>query len=104
MVDFLIPVVILVVMSLLTERTDPVRVGKFYARLKTPVGATPEEDERAVEDSYANPTRYDHQKLWPKSDWEFTKWDKVDTLGFLTCCGLVGVVLVVFKAAVTIGG
>ncbi|MEY2879565.1 MAG: hypothetical protein RLZZ15_1945, partial [Verrucomicrobiota bacterium] len=103
LVDFFIPVVIVVALSLLTTRTDPVRLGRFYARLKTPVGATPEEDERALEASYANPTRFDHVKLWPKSDWEFTKWDKVDAVGFAVCCGLVVLVLVVFKAVVSVG-
>jgi len=56
-----------------------------------------------VELSYANPTRFDHRKLFPSSNWEFTKWDKRDTIGFLCCCALVGVVLLVFKAVVTIG-
>ena len=44
------------------------------------------------------------RKLWPKSNWELTKWDRQDTLGFLGCCGLVGFILVFFKAVLTIGG
>ncbi|MBI5767208.1 MAG: sodium:solute symporter family protein [Verrucomicrobia bacterium] len=104
LVDFLLPVVILIAMSLLTQPTDPVRVARFYARIKTPVAATLDEDAKAVEASYADPTRYDHLKLWPDSNWEFTKWDKVDAIGFACCCGLVVVVLLVFKAVVTIGG
>ncbi len=103
LVDFLLPVIILVAVSLLTRPTEPARLARFYVRMKTPVAATLEEDALAVEASYANPTRYDHLKLWPKSNWEFTKWDKVDAVGFICCCALVGVVLVVFKAVVTIG-
>jgi hypothetical protein len=103
MVDFLLPVIVVVVMSLLTRPTDPVRVARLYARMKTPVAPTPEEDAMAVEASYANPTRYDHLKLFPNSNWEFTKWDKVDAIGFLVCCALVGVVLLVFKGVLVVG-
>jgi hypothetical protein len=71
--------------------------------MKTPVAATLEEDAREVEVSYANPTRFDHLKLWPNSNWEFTKWDRVDAIGFVCCCGLVGVVLLVFKAVLVVG-
>ena len=103
LVDFLLPVILIVVMSLLTRPTEPARVARFYARMKTPVAATLEEDALAVEASYASPTRYDHLKLFPKSNWEFTKWDKVDAVGFICCCALVGVVLVVFKAVLVMG-
>ncbi len=41
--------------------------------------------------------------MCPNSDWEFTKWDKVDAIGFACCCALVGVVLVVFKAVLVVG-
>ena len=103
LVDFLLPVLVLIVMSLLTPPTEPARVARFYARMKTPVAATLEEDALVVEASYANPTRYDHLKLFPNSNWEFTKWDKVDAVGFICCCALVGVVLLVFKAVVVVG-
>jgi hypothetical protein len=103
LVDFLLPVVVLIVMSLLTRPTEPARVARFYARMKTPVAETLEADARAVEESYANPTRYDHLKLFPNSNWEFTKWDKVDAVGFICCCALVGVVLLVFKGVVSLG-
>ena len=103
MVDFLLPVIVLIVVSLLSRQSDPARVARFYARMKTPVGSTLEEDAKAVEASYANPTRYDHLKLFPNSNWEFTRWDKRDAVGFICCCGLVGVVLLVFKSVLVIG-
>lgn len=103
LVDALLPIGLLIGVSLLSRPTDPVRVARFYARMKTPVAPTLEADAAAVEASYANPTRYDHLKLFPNSNWEFTKWDKRDALGFLACCALVGVVLVVFKGVLVIG-
>lgn len=103
MVDFLIPVLVLIGVSLLTRPADSQRVARFYARMKTPVAPTLEEDARAVEASYANPTRFDHTKLFPNSNWEFTKWDKRDAIGFACCCALVGVVLLVFKGVLVVG-
>lgn len=103
MADALLPVLILIVVSLLTTPTEPARVARFHARLKTPVGVTPEQDERDVEASYAQPTRYDHLKLFPKSNWEFTKWDRQDALGFIGCCAFVGVILVFFKVVLILG-
>ncbi len=103
-VDALVPILLLIVVSLLTRPTDPVRVARFYVRMKTPVAATLDEDAREVEASYAAPTRYDHQKLFPRSNWEFTKWDRQDILGFLGCCGLVGFILIFFKAVLVLGG
>ena len=102
-VDAALPILMLIVVSLLTKPTDPVRVARFYVRMKTPVAATLDEDAKEVEASYANPTRFDDRKLFPRSNWEFTKWDRMDALGFIGCCGLVGFILVFFKAVLVIG-
>ncbi len=102
-VDAVVPILILVVVSLLTAPTDPARVARFYVRLKTPVAATLEEDAREVAASYANPARFDDRKLFPRSTWELTKWDRQDALGFLGCCALVGFILIFFKAVLVIG-
>lgn len=103
LVDLVLPIVLIIVVSLLTRRTDETRVARFYARMKTPVAATLEQDAKEVAASYANPARFDHMKLWPASDWEFTKWDRRDTIGFLASCALVGVVLAVLKGVLLIG-
>jgi hypothetical protein len=103
LVDLLLPIVLIIGVSLLTRPTDPARVARFYARMKTPVAATLEEDELEVRASYANPARFDGEKLFPRSNWEFTRWDKRDAVGFIACCALVGVVLVVLKGVLTIG-
>ncbi len=101
--DALIPLLILLVASRLTKPTDPIRLARFHVRMKTPVAATLDEDAKEVEASYANPARFDHTKLFPKSNWEFTRWDRQDMLGFLGCCGLVGFILIFFKAVLVIG-
>jgi SSS family solute:Na+ symporter len=103
LVDALLPVLILLVVSWLTAPTEAPRVARFYVRMKTPIAPTLEEDAKEVEASYANPARYDGRKLFPKSSWEFTKWDRQDALGFIGCCALVGFILVLFKAVLVIG-
>ena len=103
-VDAAFPVLILIVVSLLTQPTDKARVDRFYVRLKTPVAATLEQDALDVEKGYANPAHLDHTKLFPHSNWEFTKWDRTDALGFLGCCAFVGFILIFFKAVLAVGG
>jgi hypothetical protein len=103
LVDTLFPIAILILVSYLTRPGDPEKLARFYVRLKTPVGKTPEEEAEAVALSYANPNRFDHTKLFPKSNWEFAKWDKTDALGFLACCAMTGIVLLVLKGVTLIG-
>ncbi len=103
LVDSLVPFVLLIAVSLLTKPTDPNRVNRFYARMQTPVGATPEEDVREVEKSYQDTHRFAYQKLFPGSAWEFMKWERVDVIGFSCCCGIVVLILLFFAWILSLG-
>lgn len=103
LVDAAVPLILLFILSWLTKPTEAARVARFHVRMKTPVGDTLEEDDRLVQAAYNNPTCYDHTKLFPKSNWEFTKWNRQDALGFLGCWALVGVILLFFKLVLSIG-
>jgi hypothetical protein len=94
--DGLFPFVVLVIASLLTRPTDPQRVAQFYGRMKTPVGDTPELEAAALAATQDNPSRFDHTKLVPASNWEFCKWDRVDTIGFIICSALSGAIVLLF--------
>lgn len=94
--DAVFPFLLLLVISLLTRKPDQVRVDRFFGKMKTPVGATPELEAQAMEETYANPHRFDDTKLFPKSSWEFTKWDRQDTVGFLICVGIAFSILILF--------
>lgn len=94
--DGLFPFVLLVLVSLVTRQAPKPVVDQFYGKMKTPVGATPEIEEREMAATRANPGRFDGRKLLPGTNWEFTKWDRVDTIGFLACCALSGGMLGVF--------
>ena len=78
----LTPFVILIVISFLTRRDDKTMLDRFYVKMKTRVNVDPDEDARQMKLSYADPRRFDYRKLLPKSDWEFDKWTKTDTIGF----------------------
>lgn len=91
--DSLFPFLVLIVVSWLTPKGDPNRIAVFYGKMKTPVGATPELEAAAMEETKRNPTRFDQTKLVPSSNWEFCRWDKVDTIGFIICCALSAVII-----------
>ncbi|MDO8542958.1 MAG: sodium:solute symporter family protein [Opitutaceae bacterium] len=86
LVDALVPLVLLFGVSLVTRAPDRRLVEQFYGKMKTPVAPTPEQDVIAVEETRRDPGRFDHQKLRPKSSWEFTRWDATDTIGFAVSC------------------
>jgi solute:Na+ symporter, SSS family len=101
--DAIFPFVLLIVFSWMTPRGDAARAARFYARMKTPVGKTPEEDRAEVETSHANPSRFDQLKLFPGTNWEFTKWTGKDFVGFFGCWGIVGVILVLLWMVLHVG-
>jgi solute:Na+ symporter, SSS family len=94
--DGIFPFVVLILVSLLTHKPRPALVDQFYGKMKTPVSADPEVDAAEMAKTRAEPHRFDHKKLFPRSSWEFTKWDRVDTLGFLACCAVSGAILGLF--------
>jgi hypothetical protein len=94
--DGLFPFALLIVVSFFTRQPPKPLVDQFYGKMKTPVGRTPELEDAAMADTRRNPHRMDHRKLFPRSSWEFTKWDKVDTIGFLVCSAVSGAILAGF--------
>lgn len=94
--DGVFPFLVLIVVSALTKAPAPEKINWFFGKMKTPVGATPELEAAAMEETRRNPSRYDHTKLFPTSNWEWTKWDKTDTIGFICCLGISGGVIFMF--------
>ncbi|MBL9189316.1 MAG: hypothetical protein JNK23_17670 [Opitutaceae bacterium] len=102
--DALFPFAVLIGVSLLTRPTDPGRVAVFYGKMKTPVGATPELEAAALDETRRDPARFDHTKLMPRSNWEFCRWDRVDAIGFAVCCALSGAIIGLFVWALHAAG
>ena len=103
-IDGIFPFAVLVLASLLSRPTDPGRVAQFYGKMKTPVGDTPELEAAAMAETRRDPTRFDHTKLLPGTDWEFCRWDRVDTIGFLICSALSGAIVGLFMFLLKLAG
>jgi SSS family solute:Na+ symporter len=90
-----LPFIILIPVSLITrDKGLEENIARFYVKMKTKVIADRELDKSELQKSYDNPTRFDHLKLFPKSNWEFCKWDKDDTWGVLASSALtIGILL-----------
>ena len=91
------PFIVLILVSWFTRAPDRARTDLFFGKMKTPVGATPELEEAAMAETARAPHRFDDTKLLGAgSAWEFTKWDKVDAIGFIACLGVSGGILTGF--------
>lgn len=91
-----VPFILLIGVSLITRPPDQRIVEAFYGKMKTPVGRTPQLERLALAETQRDPRRFDHLKLWPRSNWEFTRWDRIDTIGFLACCAASGTIIAAF--------
>jgi len=91
-----LPFIVLIVVSLLTRAPARENVDYFFGKMKTPVGATPELEVATMAETRLHPKRFDHTKLFPSSNWEWTKWDKTDAVGFVICLGVSAGVVATF--------
>jgi SSS family solute:Na+ symporter len=98
----LFPFVLLVAFSYVTPRAPKANLDRFFARVHTPVEPTSEADAAAVDASYADPGRFESDKLFPGTGWEIMKPARGDYIGFFGTWGLVGVILVLLWIMVTV--
>ena len=97
------PLILLFAFSYLTKPADKERLDRFYVKMKTPIAPTLEEDAVEVAQSFADPQRFDHLKIFPNSNWEFCRWTRQDTVGFVLLWIATGLLLGLFKFVFTIG-
>ena len=95
-------------LSLLLARRETaeqacLRVDRFYAKFRTPVPPDAKDEEAELAESFRHPDRFDHLKMFPNSDWEFTRPSWRDTVGFAACWAGVVVVLIVLWWVMQIG-
>lgn len=102
----IIPFLIIVLVSFLYTHTREERkvLDRFYVKMKTPVKEDKEEDKKEMEESYRNPHRFDHLLLFPKTQWQFTRWDRTDSWGFTFSVLMVIGILLFLYFAVNLGG
>ena len=89
----------MIIASLLTIPNRKEALDRLYVRMKTPVRSNPEEDESELEKSYADPTRFDKNKLFPNTSLEVQRPTRYDLVGFIVCFAIcfaiIGLVLLV---------
>lgn len=96
-----LPFVLLIPISLIThDRGMDQRIARFYVKMKTPVNPDPQLDAREVQKSYNDPTRFDHTKLFIRSNWEFCKWTSQDAAGFLVSTAITAAIIFLFWALI----
>jgi solute:Na+ symporter, SSS family len=88
-----LPIFLMIILSLFTSPVERRVLDRFYVKMKTPVQPDRERDREEIEKSYETPTRFDSEKVFPGSQFEFTKWNKEDLVGFLL--GILGAILVI---------
>jgi SSS family solute:Na+ symporter len=99
----IVPFVVLIVVSRLTRPEDTSRLDRFFARMMTVVQEDRAADAREVELSCAQPDRFNHRKLFPGTQWEFSKWNRVDAIGFAAAVLCALAVLGFLKILIMIG-
>jgi len=98
------PFLVLLLVAFLTTPDDKQRLDRFFAKMKTPVISDPKADADNLALSYEKPNRFDNKKLFPNSNWEIYKWNKVDGVGFLLAVLTLFAVLALLQILVSIGG
>jgi len=88
-----LPILLMVLLSFFTRPVDKGVLNRFYAKMKTPVNPDPATDRAELEKSYSRPDRFDHTKLFPGTNLEFTHWTREDTAGFAFGLLAAGVVI-----------
>lgn len=102
-VDGIFPFIVLILFSLLTKPDELERADRFFAKMRTPIAPTPELDKEEVQRSFEMPHRFDQKKILRRSNWQFTRWDRNDFVGFLGCWMIVGAILLVLWGVTHIG-
>ena len=99
-----IPFLVLMLVAFFTMPVDKDRLDLFYGKLLTPVvGSCSLEDDREMDLTRANPTRFNHLKIFPDSNWEFRRWDREDWLGVIVSCIAVVSVVALLVFVISLG-
>jgi SSS family solute:Na+ symporter len=101
--DALFPFLALVVFSRFTRPEPRAALDRFFAKVHTPVQPTREAEHAALESACANPRQFDSDKVFKGENWEILKPARSDYIGFFGTWALVGVVILLLWAMVTVG-
>ena len=99
------PFLILMVVAWFTPPQPKAALDQFYGKLRTPVRGTSDGgDEHEMDLTRADPNRFDHLKIFPRSNWEFRRWNREDWAGVVGSCLAVVSVVALLMLVVNLGG
>ena len=79
-----LPFLVLMLVSLVTQRDRKEVLDRYYAKMRTEVDPDPVLDKQKLEAAYADPEKVlNSVRLFPGTDWEFAKPRSKDIIGFL---------------------
>lgn len=97
------PFLVMILVSLVTRPNSKQGLDRYYAKMKTPVVPDAVQDQKNLEESYANPDAMEKKKLFPGSSFEFQKPTSVDIIGFLVCFAICFAIIGLAVLVVRIG-
>jgi len=100
--DALFPFLALVVLSWFTRPEPREALDRFFAKVHTPVQPTPEAEAAALAAACADPRQFDADKVFKGENWEILKPARSDYAGFFGTWALVGVIILLLWAMVTV--
>jgi SSS family solute:Na+ symporter len=98
------PFLVFFLVAFFTKREESEQIDRFYVKMKTKVVDDPKIDSKEMQLSHSDTSRFNNLKLFPKSDWEFDKWDREDIVGFLLSVVGVFVIIGLLLLLLSIGG
>jgi solute:Na+ symporter, SSS family len=94
LIRLIFPFLVLIVVSLLTRPNHDKKTEQFFLKMRTRVrGLGPEADKQDVCAAYDDPEKTKIMLLFPNTNWEIYKWNKLDTVGFLVSIVIVFIVI-----------
>ena len=83
------PFLLIILLSWITPRVRRDRLDRYYAKMRTVVASSPEEDQLRLEEAWADaPARAQERKWFPRSNLEVERPTRGDVVGFTVCVGI----------------
>lgn len=82
------PFLVIILLSFVTPKGGKAGLDQYFVKMKTPVAATPADDQRELAASYGDPHRFDYKRLFPGTQLEIQKPTWQDVVGFVACFGV----------------
>jgi SSS family solute:Na+ symporter len=101
--NVLLPFLIFLIAGSLLPAHKDERAARFFITMRVRVAGDSAEDQARLERAYADPESTECARLFPRSNWEFRRWNREDWMGLLVSAGLVVVIFLGFAGILRIG-